>query len=223
MSMPRVDLYGVIHKTLRHELFSTSRTLATTDFSNPADRDAAAAQLRETLGFIDEHGHHEERFVDQAVRQADPALADRIGAQHEDLDEQGRRLSAMLDEVVSAGPEQAVGLGATLHQAYSAYLGAYLQHMSMEEAEANACLWSAYSDEELGAIRGRLQGSIPPERFAQWFVLMVPAMNLQERVGVLSGMKLVVPPEVYETMCTLARSSLSDHAWQEVSSRLGAS
>jgi len=221
MTVPRVDLYGIIHKTLRHELFCTSRTLATADFSNPSERDSAAAQFRETMGFIDEHGHHEEHFVDTLVRKADSELADRIEAQHDALNEQGRRLAALLDQTLAAEPEQAIGLGAALHQAYSTFLGEYLRHMSIEETEANECLWNAYSDEELGEIRGRLQASIPPERFAQWFALMVPAMNLSERVGVLTGMKLVVPPEAFETMCAIARSSLSDGEWQEVSSRLG--
>jgi hypothetical protein len=58
--------------------------------------------------------------------------------------------------------------------------------------------------------------SIPPPRFAEWFALMVPAMNLQERIGVLTGMKLNAPPPVFDAMSGIARQAMDDEAWHRV-------
>jgi hypothetical protein len=93
-------------------------------------------------------------------------------------------------------------------------------HMSCEETEVNETLWAHYTDDELADIRGRLQGSIPPPRFAEWFALMVPAMNLQERIGVLTGMKLNAPPPVFEAMSGVAKEAIGEEAWAQVAGAL---
>ena len=59
MTAPRVDLYGIIHKTLRVELFETGARLARTNFADPDERGALIAAFNETMGFIEEHGGHE--------------------------------------------------------------------------------------------------------------------------------------------------------------------
>ncbi len=59
-----------------------------------------------------------------------------------------------------------------------------------------------------------------PPRFAEWFALMVPAMNLQEQIGVLTGMKLNAPPPVFDAMSGVAKEAIGEEAWAQVAGAL---
>jgi hypothetical protein len=163
-----------------------------------------------------EHGEHEDEFVEPSVRAADSDLATRIGRDHQKLDAHLHAMAEIVNRIEATEGDEAVGLGAQLHRSFSDFTGVYLVHMSCEETEVNEALWGAYTDDELAGVRGRLQASIPPPRFAQWFALMVPAMNVQERIGVLTGMKLHAPPPVFDMLSGVARSALSEEAYAEV-------
>ena len=220
MDAPRVDLYTVIHKMLRAELFAAAQMIASTNFADSTARAALVAKLRETMGFIEEHGEHEDGFVDPVLAKCGPELAAHVQASHEKLNADGAKILGMVAEIEAAEGAAAVGLGAGLHAVFSAFLGEYLSHMAVEEGPVNQCLWDHHSDDELAAVRGALQGSIPPPRFAQFFVKMMPSMNHQERVGMLTGMKLGAPPPVFEALSGLAQQALGDEGWSEIAREL---
>ena len=194
--------------------------IARTDFADPTQRGALSRRLKQTMDFIEEHGGHEDSFVEPSVRAADPELASRVALDHRTLTMQGRAMMDMLANLEGSGGDDAVQVGARLHVAYSAFLGAYLTHMSVEEREVNQALWAHHTDDELAQVRGALQGSIPPPRFAEWFVLMVPAMNHQERVGMMTGMKMNAPAPVFEAMSALAEEALGAESWAKVAAAL---
>ena len=220
MAAPRVDLYGIIHKMLRVELFQTASLIGTTNFADPQTRAETAALFGRTKAFLDEHGGHEDDFVEPSVREVNPDLAARLEKDHIGLDAQLESLVELLGQIEETEGEAAVGLGAQLHKGYSDFIVVYLTHMSCEETEVNETLWAHYTDDELVEIRGRLQGSIPPPRFAEWFALMVPAMNLQERIGVLTGIKLNAPPPIFDAMSGVAKEAIGEEAWAQVAGAL---
>ena len=49
---------------------------------------------------------------------------------------------------------------------------------------------------------------------------MMPAMNHQERVGMLTGIKLGAPAPAFEALSGLAREVLGEQIWSEVASEL---
>ena len=220
--MPRVDLYCIIHKTLRNMLFDTARCIAEANFEDSASKAHALEKLDTTLGFLEEHNGHEDDFVDPVIAAVDSGLSERIHAEHNELHEHMVTLRQLGGELGGADGPTAVGLGARLHLTFSVFMAGYLSHMATEEVEANQVLWEHKSDPELVEVRTALQGSIPPERFGQWFTHMVPAMNWQERVGVLSGMKMHAPPHVFDAMSGVARQAIGDDAWAALADALPA-
>jgi len=82
-------------------------------------------------------------------------------------------------------------------------------------------LWEHYSDQELGLVRGQVQGSIPPARFGEWMEIMLPAMNLDERVGMLGGMKANAPPPVFAAVSAIAARVLGTTNWDALRAQLG--
>ena len=218
--MPRVDLYGIIHKTLRELLFDTSTQISRTNFADPGERSRLLAQFTRAMGFVEEHGHHEDTFVDPPLKAASAELAEEVQTKHKRLVKEAEALAGLVAQLRSAEGGDAVGLGARLHRDFSDYLSGYLGHMASEEGPCNAALWAKYTDDELAQIRTELQGSIPPPRFAEWFALMVSAMNFQERVGVLTGMKQGAPAPVFEAMSGVAKEAIGDQAWSQVEAAL---
>jgi hypothetical protein len=220
MTQPRVDLFGIIHKMVRTELFSTASLIARTNFAGADDRGSTLAAFETTMGFLDEHAVHEDTYVLPALQAADAALAQKIADEHAVLDGQCKAMKDLAANLSNAEGDAAVPLGAQLHRAFSDFCGAYLSHLSVEEGAVNEALWAKFTDDELANVRAELQGSIPPPRFAEWFALMVPAMNLQERIGVLTGMKMNAPPPVFEAMSGVARKSIGEDAWAKVAAAL---
>jgi hypothetical protein len=70
-------------------------------------------------------------------------------------------------------------------------------------------------------MRGRLQASIPPPRFGEWMEIMLPAMNIDERTGMLAGMKANAPPPVFDAVSAVAARVLGTAAWDALRARLG--
>jgi len=220
VELPRVYLYGIIHKTLRVELFDTCNKIASANFTDPGEREEVVRAIQCTMSFVDEHGVHEDTFVEPAVRSVNADLANRVRADHEALDPGTKLLLGLVSELSGTEGMMAVAIGARLHGQYCSFLGEYLTHMSVEENQVNEALWSAYTDEELAGLRTELQGSLPPQRFAELVALMVPAMNLQERIGVLGGMEMGAPPAVFEALSAIAQNALGEAGWAEVAKEL---
>lgn len=222
MTPQRVDLFAVIHKMLRVSLFDTASLIAQTDFSSEPQRVQVLDKLRETVAFLAEHHEHEDTHVIPVVRQIDAALAESIDSDHTRLNQTQETLNLIATKLEEVDAVAALALGAELHLAFSVFIGDYLRHMASEEVELNAALWKHLDDQALAGIRAELQGAIPPPRFAEWFAYMVPAMNLHERVGILTDIKLNAPPAAFEALGGVARTALGEQKWQQVESSLPA-
>lgn len=209
MQPPRVDVYVTVHKGLRACLFDTSVELARCDFANRADLGVALDAYRRTVAFLREHHAHEDEHLEPSLKPLPPEILATVTQQHAAAD----AALAELD-LLAAAP------GPALLARYQRFLPEYLHHMQQEETVVMPALWAHYSDDELGAIRGRVQGAIPPARFADWMELMLPAMNLDERAGMLGGMKAHAPPPVFETAAAVAARVLGTAGWDAVRARL---
>jgi len=222
MTAPRVDLFAVIHKMLRVSIFDTAALIAQADFANPAERAHVLDKFDETFAFLSEHHQHEDDHVMAVVMEVAPQVAEQLEADHGDLDRALAELQSLAASLRQADAAAAMTLGGELHLAFSVFIGDYLKHMAKEEVDVNAALWEHLSDDALVAVRAKLQGAIPPARFAEWFAYMVPAMNIHERIGVLTGIKLNAPPAAFEALGGVARSALGEAGWKQVESALPA-
>lgn len=215
MNQPRHDLYTAIHKALRSRLFQTVSMVESCDFSEPAERDAALTHVRDTLAFLEEHAGHEDEFVMPRIANANASLAERLEAAHARVEQSGANVAGLVAAIAAASPEVAVGRGPELCHAVNVLVSEHFEHMNEEETLANATLWQAHSDDELRQLQGELQATIPPERMGQWMSIMLPALNVHERIGVMTGMKAGAPPEAFQGIMGLGRQVVGSD-WQVV-------
>jgi hypothetical protein len=74
------------------------------------------------------------------------------------------------------------------------------------------------------AIEGRILSGLPPELMMGFMNMMIPAMNPDERVGLLGMMKQGAPPEAFNAVLQVAaRPNLSAADFQDLTQRLGVS
>lgn len=219
MSAPRHDLYSVIHKALRSMLFRQATALATVD---PLDEQAVAeiAAFQHTLnGFIDDHAGHEEAHVHPLIRKAAPDRAAHLDEHHDTLRARGDAIAASLDALADVHGPARIPTVAAIRRDFEAFMVAHLEHFAEEEGECNPLLWEAYDDGVLREAQGRIQGSIAPERFGEWLQWMIPAMNVNERAGMLIGMSAAAPPPVVEGFKAVVRAHLGDEGVQATEAR----
>lgn len=208
MGQPRHDMYTTIHKALRRRIYESTTRVEGCDFGDPSARADVVEHVRETLRYLDEHAAHEDRFVQPSILSANPAVAERLAAAHERVHQTGVGVAALLDALCQADAQVAMGRGPELCHALNLLASQHLEHMNDEETLANAVLWGAYSDDELRTLHGQLQASIPGPRMAEWMGLMLPALNVHERIGVMGGVKANAPPAVFEQMMQLGRDAV---------------
>lgn len=183
----RVDLYTTIHKAIRAQLFDVATEAARVDLRSTVAVNLLAERVARVLGFLEDHAHHEDTHVLPAVHAVAPEVATSLDIEHRMLDGIQAEVAAAAAALVRAEPAHRAASGLALMRQLNRLIAAHLSHMGREETEANAALWCGYDDAALGGIQGRLIGSIPAARMAEWQEIMMPALNPVERALVTGG------------------------------------
>lgn len=82
-------------------------------------------------------------------------------------------------------------------------------------------LEAAVGVEAVVAMHQAILASIPPDEMARSLALMIPAMNIDDRAGLLGGMRAEAPAEVFEGVWGLAGSVLDPADLRALAARLG--
>lgn len=215
------DLYRDIHKGIRAELFALTGSAGSLDPSDVVGWLALTEHVRAVERTLSSHAHHEDTFIDPALREHLPALAEVVVDDHARLD----AAFATVGDLVGAGADAAAGGRRRLaHLAYlqlAAFTSSYLAHQAVEEIEITPALERAIGGEAVAGIHMAIVQSIPPEEMASSLAMMLPAMNAEDRTELLGGMQAAAPPEVFAGVVALARSILQPSDFSTVAGRLG--
>ena len=110
--------------------------------------------------------------------------------------------------------------GSELNTIFNDFAANYLAHMNHEEATFLEASLKYLTDEELIAIRSRIQSKIPPERYKIWLHWMLKSLNNSELIGLLGGMKASAPLPVFENVIGVAQSVLKSDKWNKIQAQL---
>jgi uncharacterized protein YciW len=216
-----VDLYRDIHKGIRAELFAVTQAAGNGDPASDGDRAALAAHVDDVAATLASHAHHEDAAVDAPLQEHLPALADRIERDHVHLESRFDRIVEIAHVMADPGDREARRLLQLLHLDLSAFTSEYLAHLVLEERVVMPALEAAVGPEEVIAIHGAIVGSIPPDEMGRSLSFMLPAMNVEDRVELLGGLRLGAPPEAFDAVSDLARTVLRPDEHVALQRRLG--
>ena len=228
----RENLYRPIHKGIRSMLYELGLRLGVADFTNLAETNEVARQLKEDLAvsvsncilcLLRAHSHHEERDFFSAVRPFDQDVVDLMMVEHREITRRVYQLGETCDELLAlTDPARRIEVGDRLALEANDLFAIYLAHLNNEEATMVPIMWERFTDEELRALRARFYNMIPLPRFEEWMRWTIPALNRHELVVLLSGMKSDPPPNRYADMVRLSRGLLGPERWPAVEAQLSA-
>ncbi len=213
------DLYRDIHKGIRAELFRVTQLAGCTDPSDASATQVLAGEVRTLVALLVSHAEHEDGVIQPGIEAHLPELGARVVAEHEELE---ARIAALaeLAEQVAGGAAQGQA-AARLYLDLASFVSAYLLHQDLEERVIMPALEAAVGVEAVIGMHERIIGSLSPEEMAQSLAIMLPAMNADDRTGLLGGMRAGAPEEVFTGVWGLAGSVLAPEDLQTLAVRLG--
>lgn len=213
-------MYTAVHKGLRKRLFETAQRLQGCNFGDGEEREQALEHLDVTLRFLSEHAGHEDRFVQPRVIEANAQLAARVETAHRAVEQGERNLRDLMAGIASADAAVALERGPELCRAFNVLLSQHIAHMVDEETLVNGALWAAFDDDQLRSTQAELQASIPPARFGEWMHEVLPALNVQERIGMAMGIRAGAPKPAFDMFMAVGREAVGER-WAPVEQALG--
>lgn len=209
--LPRVDLYGSVHRGLR---LGHTRLLARLGTTSYTDRAAVERALDELEAFLDLAALHlaaEERHYHPALEARRPASASVLDEQHAEHQRSFVELRKLAAKLSAATVDTAPVIGRALYLRYASFVAEDLAHMAEEELVTLPLFHALYSDAELTALQGKLVDAIPPREKLEFLRLMLPASNHEARVAQLTGLKATLPDAVFRAVVAVLPEVLPDN------------
>jgi hypothetical protein len=213
-----VDLYREVHKGIRHSLFGLCEAAGALDPADPVQRGALVARFAELdLLLTSHHEHEDEGAFGEIIARLAGAFVDELETAHRSI---ARSVDALREAVVGLGDG---GIAADeLYDRIVALVADYLAHMEVEERGVMPTLAAAATFDELLAVQMGIRSTIPPSDMCVFLRSMLPAMNPDERVAMLGGMRANAPAEVFGRFWATATDVLTTAELSAVAARIGA-
>jgi Hemerythrin HHE cation binding domain len=212
-TIPRFDLYAGIHKALRLAMTDTLSRFGSLDADDAGSRAEAIAQLNELLDLCRSHVEKENHYVHPAIEARRPGTSERIAGEHV---EHLAAIDTLEAELVAFQRAPNAAAAFALYRHLGRFVAENFEHMEFEETVHNAALWATHSDDELLQIHNAIVSSIEPAAMGQVLNWMLPAMNHDERTGMLMGVRATAPAPAFEGAMQLAQQRLPERDWDKL-------
>lgn len=226
---PREDLFTPIHKSIRSMIYRLGSQLQKTDFTDQSATESMVAQLKQNLQYansnciiclLHDHSGHEDESIFPQIAQFESKAVEEVIQEHVAVTKRIIEISTVADELVQLKDNgERIDAGNRLNRLVNSLFAYYLAHLNKEEETILPLTWKYLTDEQLRAIRTKIQMTTPPEKFAQWLRWMLPSLNVSELTGMFLGLKKGVPPPVLEKMMGLAEQDLDPETWKKLKER----
>ena len=221
-SAPRFDLYRMIHKTLRKQMFDTVYALGRVDVVDDLEFHAALDSVNTLAEACEHHLQKENNYVHPAMEARSPGSTRQILDEHFEHIEDIDFIRAEVTRIRGVASEARAAETHRLYLHLTHFVADNLKHMRHEELEHNAVLWAKYSDAELMAIEQRIIANVAPEEMMAILKVAIPAIAHQERAAMLGGMKQSeMPRQAFEAVVQLAREGLATRDWDKLARAIG--
>lgn len=217
MSVPRFNMFSMIHKALRSMLYDAANALQAADFTNVEATEQAFEKVNLILELFDDHADHEDNHVLETARIHNPTLIAMFEKEHVT----DRRLCAALRSAMSeyraanTVPDRIVS-GSKVFYAFNLFIAFNLEHMNKEENELSQTLWANYTNEDLMAINGKIIASVPPEKVIINITWMMRSCNDMELINFIKNANATAPPQVAGMVMKIAGDEIPAHRREHI-------
>ena len=221
MQLRKTDLFTFIHKSIRSLIYNAASKLQTADFTNEKEVKNLLTSLRHDLDLLHEHAVNEDNIIFPEIADEEPQMIEVLNEEHKKLETKLNSILVLIEKIEhTKSMEERMLLGNSLNSLFNDFIADYLAHMNHEEATVLEASLKYLTDEELIAIRTRIQSNVPPDRYKVWMNWMLKSLNNFELIGLLSGMKAGAPPQVFENVVGVAQTVIEKEKWSKIKSQL---
>jgi hypothetical protein len=172
-ALPRVDLFGPIHRAIRCALSELLVAMGATCLSDEAAVSHLLEQLDEALVLCEDHRGHEDGFVMSALAERLRGKLDSMERAHAGQPVIVAELKALATTLRTTGEAFRPVAGRTLYLHFSTFVADLFLHMAEEEQVVQPLLERSFTDDELRDVHARLLASLTPaqmERGGKWMM-----------------------------------------------------
>ncbi|MGC5328056.1 hemerythrin domain-containing protein [Brevibacillus sp. SYSU BS000544] len=219
MNQP-ICLFTPVHKGLRHALSRLSFQAGSLDMENDADVQAFEAEWKKVYALLEFHAENEDAFVQPFIDQLDSTVAGKLEKEHQASEDLLIDLNNRLTKLVSMDAAERKIHTFSFIQSLNQFLALYWNHMETEEKELMDTLRKLSGTEQLMDISLSMHKAVPPDVMLDFLFYMLPAMNMQERTQLLTGMKRSAPEAFFQKVISVAEQVLEKHDFTSLQTRL---
>ena len=221
MQLRKTDLFTFIHKSIRSLIYNAASKLQKADFTDEKEVKNLLTSLRHDLDLLHEHAVNEDNIIFPEIAHEEPQMIEVLNEEHKKLETKLNSILALIEKIEHTNSfDERMLLGISLNSLFNDFAASYLAHMNHEEATVLEASYKYLTDEELIAIRTRIQSNVPPDRYKVWMNWMLKSLNNFELIGLLSGMKAGAPPQVFENVVGIAQTVIEKEKWSKIKSQL---
>ena len=218
----QIDLYANIHKGQRSRFFRIAVQAGNIDYADQIALDGLYDELNSFRDHMRLHANAEEKYIH-------PMLSVRVPGGARKLEEDHRIINQRFDDLVThldgtraqtADIKKRRELILEFYRAWNRFLSFYFVHINKEEEQVTPLLWKLCTNEELATTFKTIMASQKPDELRDSFVMMLPAMNLYERVEMIEAGRASMPPEAFQGFLKLIEHLLSSEEWTALKSKL---
>jgi uncharacterized secreted protein with C-terminal beta-propeller domain len=222
MQLRKTDLFTFIHKSIRSMIYNSASRLQSTDFSDAKESKEMLLSVRQDLELLHEHAEHEDNIIFPEIADNEPEMIKILNDEHIELESKLNKLLNQMNKIyITSNDEERLVLGEELNNMFNDFSASYLAHMNHEEVTVLEASFKYLSDDELIAIRTRIQTKFPAERYKIWLHWMLKSLNNSELVGLLGGMKASAPPQVFENVLQVSESVIDAERLRKIKLQVG--
>ncbi|MFW9788773.1 MAG: hemerythrin domain-containing protein [Candidatus Thorarchaeota archaeon] len=207
----RAQLFGPIHKGLRHLLSTRVLQLGQLDLRVVADVKTQSEEVNKSFEVLHVHAAAEEEFVFPHIEEKDSDLFDRLNRDHQTFTPIMDSFEQQVMSLIVDG--ERTMKGNKVAQAFNDFVVKYSAHMQVEETMAMPILWEVLNDNQIMEIIGKMSMKPAPEVSQYFLPYLFQATNPMERIGIISGMKSLMPANVFQGAIKIVQKALSTRDW----------
>ena len=222
MQLRKTDLFTFIHKSIRSMIYNAASKLQTADFTDEKEVKILLVSLRNDLDLLHEHAVNEDNIIFPEIANEEPQMIELLNEEHKKLESKLNGLLVLIEKTEHSNSiEERMLLGNSLNSLFNDFIADYLAHMNHEEATVLEASFKYLTDEELIAIRTRIQSNVPPDRYKVWMNWMLRSLNNSELIGLLGSMKTGAPSNVFQNILDITKSVIDSERWLKMKLSLG--
>ena len=174
------------------------------------------------MDLLHEHAVNEDNIIFPEIADEEPQMIEVLNEEHKKLESKLNGLLVLIEKTEQSNSiEERMLLGNSLNSLFNDFIADYLAHMNHEESTVLEASFKYLTDEELIAIRTRIQSNVPPDRYKVWMNWMLRSLNNSELIGLLGGMKASAPSNVFDYILDATKSVLDSERWLKMKLSLG--